>query len=264
MTQLARSLLFVPGDRPERFPKAAASGAHAVVLDLEDAVAPAGKDAAREAVRAWLADGRPAIVRINAIDTPWFEADLQMLQSAAGAGVMLPKADAGPLAHTLRALPGRHLIALVETVAGYMGLSALAALDGVSRIAFGSVDFAAESGIADEGEAMTAIRTQIVLASCHAGLDPPIDGVGVDFNDEAVMRAEALRSRQLGFGGKLCIHPRQVGPVNDAYRPSPTERDWATRVVAAFQASGGAATAVDGKMIDKPVVARARRMLTDA
>lgn len=264
MTQLARSLLFVPGDRPERFAKAAASGAHAVVLDLEDAVAPAAKDSARGIVGAWLREGLPAIVRVNAIDTPWFDDDIQMLRSAPGAGVMLPKAEGPSLAHTLRVLPGRRVIALVETVAGYMGLNTLVALDGLSRIAFGSVDFSADSGIADEGNAMTAIRTHIVLASCHAGLEAPIDGVGLEFKDDTVMRADAMRSRQLGFGGKLCIHPRQVAAVNDAYRPSPTERDWAERVVAAFQASQGAATAVDGKMIDKPVVERARRMLTEA
>jgi citrate lyase subunit beta/citryl-CoA lyase len=264
MTQLARSLLFVPGDRPERFAKAVASGAHAIVLDLEDAVAPAGKDAARDAVGAWLADGHRAIVRINAIDTPWFEADLDMLRSAPGTGVMLPKAETASLAHTLRAVGGRQVIALVETVGGYMELRTLVALDGLARIAFGSVDFAADSGIADEGDAMTAIRTNIVLSSCHAGLEAPIDGVSLAFKDADVMRADALRSRQLGFGGKLCIHPGQVEAVNDAWRPSMAERAWAERVVAAFHASQGAATAVDGKMIDKPVVERARRMLTEA
>jgi citrate lyase subunit beta/citryl-CoA lyase len=263
VTRLARSLLFVPGDRPERFTKAALSGAHAVVLDLEDAVAPAAKDTARDAVRAWLADGRQAVVRINANDTPWFDADLRMLQGVPGVGVMLPKAESASVAHTLRVLPGRHVIALVETVAGYLSIQTLAGLDGLSRIAFGSVDFAAESGIVDEGDAMTGIRTQIVLASCLAGLAPPIDGVSLAFTDDAVMRADALRSRRLGFGGKLCIHPRQVEPVNDSYRPSAAERAWAERVVAAFERSDGAATAVDGIMIDRPVVARARQMLTD-
>lgn len=263
MSQLARSLLFVPGDRPERFAKAAASGAHEVILDLEDAVAPASKDAARAAVGAWLAEGHPAIVRINALDTPWYEHDMAMLRSVRGASVMLPKADEASLAHTLRAAPGSRVIALVETVAGYMALQSLVALDGLSRIAFGSVDFAAESGIADEGDAMTAIRTQIVLASCLAGLEAPIDGVSLEFRDEASMRADALRSRQLGFGGKLCIHPNQVGAVNAAYLPSLAEREWAARVLAAFQASQGAATAVDGKMIDKPVVERARRIAAE-
>lgn len=262
--RIARSFLFVPGDRSERFAKAAASGAHEVILDLEDAVAPGAKAHARSAVAAWLADGARAIVRINAADTEWFEQDLAMALSAPGAGVMLPKADAATTAQVALALPGRSIVALVETVAGYMELRQLAATPGLHRIAFGSVDFAGESGIADEGDAMTAIRTQIVLESRHAGLIAPIDGVSVEFGDEERMRSDALRSRQLGFGGKLCIHPRQVAPVNAAFLPTPGELRWAQRVLAAFEASHEAATAVDGKMIDKPVVERARRIAADA
>lgn len=263
MSRIARSLLFVPGDRPERFAKAAAAGADAVVLDLEDAVAPAAKDMARAAVASWLAAGGRAFVRINAADTPWYAADLAMVQAAAGAGLMLPKAAATSLQRTANALPGRPLIALLETVAGYFDLPALAAVPGLQRIAFGSVDFAAETGIADEGEALTAVRTQVVLASCRAGLQAPIDGVSLEFNDSARMQADALRARQLGFGGKLCIHPRQVAAVATAFRPSEAELQWAARVLAAFEASGGAATAVDGKMIDKPVVERAHRIVAD-
>ncbi len=260
MTRIARSLLFVPGDRPERFDKAVASGADEVILDLEDAVAPGAKLQARAAVAAWLAGGRPAIVRINAADTEWFEDDLRMVQSAPGVGVMLSKAEVDSLTRTARALPGRRIVALLETVSGYLGLRQLSAVAGLERIAFGSVDFSAESGIADEGAAMTAIRTQIVLESCHAGLVAPIDGVSVEFTDEQLMLAHALQSRQLGFGGKLCIHPRQVAAVSAAFSPTPAERQWAARVLAAFEASQGAATAVDGKMIDKPVVERARRI----
>src|SRR5688572_27338953 len=118
MTRLARSLLFVPGDRPERFGKAVASGAHDVILDLEDAVAPAAKEQARGAVAAWLADGGRAIVRINGADTPWFEGDVAMLRAATAARVMLPKAEPESLARLAQALPQRAVIALVETVVG--------------------------------------------------------------------------------------------------------------------------------------------------
>lgn len=260
---IARSLLFVPGDRPERFDKAAVSGAHQVVLDLEDAVAPAAKDGARAAVAGWLAGRRSTIVRINPADTPWHAADLRMAEVMPGAAIMLPKADAATTARVMAALPGREVIALLETVAGYGQLQALAALPGLSRIAFGSVDFSADSGIADEGENLTPVRTAIVLASALGGLLPPLDGVSVEFNDAVVMQAEARRARSMGFGGKLCIHPRQVGSVNQAWVPSGAEQEWAARVLAAFEASGGAATAVDGKMIDKPVVDRARRILSD-
>lgn len=265
MSRIARSFLFVPGDRPERFEKALASGAHDIILDLEDAVAPAAKAQARAAVAAWLATNQqPVLVRINAAQTEWYADDLHILLSAPQAGVMLPKADAATLACTALALPGRRLVALLETVGGLMDLPQLAAVPGLERIAFGSVDFASESGIVDEGEALTAVRTQIVMASCHAGLVAPIDGVSVNFSDEQQMRADALRSRALGFGGKLCIHPRQVGATHLAYLPSAEELAWAARVLTAFESSAGAATAVDGKMIDKPVVDRARRIIADA
>lgn len=263
MSRVARSLLFVPGDRPERFDKAASSGAHEVVLDLEDAVAPAAKAAARGMVASWLATGRQAFVRINALQTEWHADDLRMLQAAPAAGVMLPKADAESLAHTAQMLSGRRIVALLETVSGFMELAQMTRVPGLERIAFGSVDFAAESGIADEGDALTSVRVQIVLHSCHAGLLAAIDGVSVHFDDDARMRADALRSRHLGFGGKLCIHPRQVAPVNAAFLPTAQDMQWAQAVIGAFETSAGAATAVDGKMIDKPVVERALRILAE-
>lgn len=263
MAHVARSLLFVPGNRPQRFDKASASGAHEVILDLEDAVAPAEKTTARETVAAWLDERRRALVRINAAQTEWFEDDLRLIQSLPCAGVMLAKADRESLARTVSALPGRRIVALLETVQGYVDLRSMAAMPGLERIAFGSVDFAAESGIWDEGEALTPVRIQIVLESCHAGLAAPVDGVSVNFADQDRMRLDALASRKLGFGGKLCIHPAQVGAVNAAFLPSSEEMQWAERVVAAFTASEGGATSVDGKMIDKPVVDRARRVIAE-
>ncbi|WP_321914504.1 CoA ester lyase [Paraburkholderia sp. J11-2] len=262
--RIARSLLFVPGDRPARFEKALASGAHEVIVDLEDAVAPEAKPAAREAAAAWLGAGRDALVRINAMGTEWYEDDLRLLARAPGAAVMLPKADEASLRATSDALPGRRIVALIETVRGYLALRALVAVPGVARLAFGSVDFSAETGIADEGGALLAVRTQIVLASCHAGLAAPVDGVSTGFADAQALGAAAAHSRALGFGGKLCIHPAQVAAVNAAFRPSAGECDWARQVVEAFAASGGAATAMAGKMIDKPVVERARRILAES
>jgi|SRR5690606_12809949 len=259
-----RSLLFVPGSRPDRFAKAATSGAHAIALDLEDAVSPDDKPQARNAVATWLASDGKGIVRINAADTPWHEADIDMLAQSPGTTVMLPKADAESIARTTAALPDHAVIALVETVRGYKDLARIAANHGVQRIAFGSIDFTAESGIADIGDAMTSVRSAIVLESCFAGLAAPLDGVSTCLDDEAGIRNDALRSRQLGFGGKLCIHPRQVPAVNTAFMPTSQEVDWAQRVLAAIEASDGGATAVDGKMIDKPVVEQARTILADA
>jgi citrate lyase subunit beta/citryl-CoA lyase len=266
--RLARSLLFVPGNRPERFQKAMASGAHEVVLDLEDAVAPRDKEDARRAVASWLATGKRAGVRINGADTEWHGADLAMIMSHPGIVIMLPKAEMGAVKDTVRALEGQPdrqpIIALLETARGLQDVGALADAPGVGRLAFGSIDFSAETGIADEGEGLTAVRTRIVLASCIAGLPAPVDGVSVEFNDGERMQQEALRARRLGFGGKLCIHPRQIGPVHAAFQPSASEVDWARRVLAAAQASQGAATAVDGKMIDKPVVERALAIVAEA
>lgn len=264
--RIARSLLFVPGDRPERFEKATASGAHQVILDLEDAVAPAAKTAARQAVAHWMATGPAAVVRINAADTPWFTDDLQMLQALPHVTVMLPKAVPELLARTVAALAlhRQPLIALVETVAGVMALHELVQVPGLQRVAFGSIDFCADSGMTDVGDVLSAVRSQIVLASCHAGLLAPIDGVSVELNDAAVLHQQATRAQQQGFGGKLCIHPRQVAPVNAAFVPSAADLQWAQRVLAAFDASAGAATVVDGKMVDLPVVARARRIVAEA
>lgn len=263
MSTPARSYLFVPGDRPERFDKARASEAHRIILDLEDAVAPLAKDAARQSVAAWLADhpGAPALVRINAADTPWFDDDLAMLLQAPGAGLMMPKAEPRSMVTALHRLAGtaRETVALVETVRGLLELRTVAAMEGVQRIAFGSIDFGMDAGMADGDEepGMTAVRVQIALESRLAKLPPPIDGVTTALDGDAV-GVQAARARRLGFGGKLCIHPRQVAGVHGAFAPTAAERAWAQAVLDAFEASGGAAVALDGKMIDKPVVERAR------
>lgn len=263
ISMMDRSLLFVPGHRPERFDKAVASGAHKVVLDLEDAVSPASKHEARQNIGAWLMAGGQAMVRVNAADSEWHAEDIRMLQSMPGAGVMLPKACKDSLASVINDLPGRSVIGLLETVRGYMQLRGLCALEGLERIAFGSLDFGSESGIADEADALTVVRTNIVLESVYAGLKAPIDGVSAEFNDVDRIYLDAIRSKQLGFGGKLCIHPLQVAAVNNAFLPSFKEYEWALQVMVAFKESKGAATAINGKMIDKPVVDHAQRMIAD-
>lgn len=264
MAETPRSCLFVPGDRPERFDKALASGADRIVLDLEDAVMPQGKLAARDAVGAWLAahPGVPAIVRINAWGTPWFEDDLAMLARHEGAGLMLPKAEPDALAATAGAAAGCPLVALVETVKGLLSLREMLATGRVRQVAFGSIDFGLDAGMSDGDEepGMTCIRVQIALECRLAGVAAPIDGVTVEIEGDAARR-QAARARALGFGGKLCIHPRQVAGIHAAFDPTPEELAWADRVTKAFDQAGGAAVAVDGKMVDKPVVDRARRLL---
>jgi citrate lyase subunit beta/citryl-CoA lyase len=251
--------LFVPGDRPDRFAKAAVSGADAVVLDLEDAVAPESKEGARRNVAAHGLTGIPVIVRINASATAWFAADIAALAGADVAAVMLPKAEnAGEIAEICRVL-GRPVIPLIETARGVAGLSDLLAAPGVAVVAIGTLDLAVDLGCEPSWEALLLARSMLVLQSRLAGLPKPLDGVTVATDDEALAEAETRRAAALGFGGKLAIHPRQVAPIRRGLRPTDEQIAWAERVVAA--ATGGAVR-VDGTMVDRPVLERARRILS--
>lgn len=263
---MARSYLFVPADRPERYAKALGSGADAVIVDLEDAVAPAAKDSARAMLADWLARGAgPAsvrvIVRINAADTPWFDDDLALLRSARVAAAMLPKAERSD---DLARIPHECLLPLVETAAGVDALRELARAPRVQRLVFGSIDLQADLGIAGDDDELLLFRSQLVLHSRLAGIAPPVDGVCAAIDDAAALEAQTLRARRLGFAAKLCIHPRQVDAVNRGFTPSPEELAWARRVIEAAAAAGGAAVAVDGKMVDKPVLLRAQALMQQA
>jgi citrate lyase subunit beta/citryl-CoA lyase len=262
MTTQPRSYLFVPGDRAERIARARASGADAVIVDLEDAVAPANKLAARDAVAGALDAAAPVVLRINGADTAWFADDARLAAHPGVAAVMLPKAaSAEPVAALRSASGGKAVLALIESAAGMANVAALAATPGVVRLVFGSIDFQLDLDIADDDLALLAFRSQLVLASRVANLPTPVDGVTTALDDAARIESEARRARSLGFGGKLCIHPKQVAIVNSAFSPSKGELAWAQRVVDAAAAADGAAVAVDGKMVDAPVLARARRLL---
>lgn len=265
---LERSYLFVPGDRPERFGKALASGAHAVILDLEDAVQPERKPEAREAIRHWLhsTGGGSVWVRVNPQGSSWHDEDLGLLQAPRVRGLMLPKAqDAAALQSLARRLqPGQQLIPLVETVTGWFEAEALARCPQVHRLAFGSVDFMADSGIQGDAEEMDAVRTPLVLVSRRANIQPPIDGVSLAIDDATQLSADTARSRRFGFGAKLCIHPKQVAVVNQGFLPSPQQIGWARRVVQALASSPSGAVSVDGKLVDKPVELLARAILAEA
>jgi citrate lyase subunit beta / citryl-CoA lyase len=257
----ARTLLFVPGDRPERFAKAVASGADLVILDLEDAVAPEAKNAARASVAAALSEGGRYAVRINAVGTPWFDDDLAMVATH-DCVVMVPKAeDPATLAGTAAALPdSAPLVALLETAAGVLAAPAVAASPGVSRLALGSFDLAAQLGVEPtDRTALQVARSALVLASAAAGMSSPIDGVTGAVSDDVLLVAETEHARRMGFGARLCIHPRQVPLVAQALRPSEAQQAWARAVLAASSSSGVAV--VGGEMVDKPVLDRARRLL---
>ena len=268
----ARSFLFVPGNRPDRFAKAARSGADAVVLDLEDSVPLADKALARQALATqWqtlIALDVPWIVRINDEDSAFWSDDLAAIGELPGlAGVMVPKAERpGTLSRLHVTLGGLPVLPLIETAAGCHDVRALAAAAGVLRLALGHIDFMADVGMTcdDEQSELVPLRFALALATREAGFASAIDGVTVQTNDEQRLREDTLRARRFGFGARLCIHPGQVAVIHDALAPSAPELAWARRVVEADAAAGGAAVQVDGRMVDLPVVLQARHTLARA
>jgi citrate lyase subunit beta/citryl-CoA lyase len=261
---LPRSYLFVPADRPERFDKACAAGADAVIVDLEDAVPAAAKAAARAALMAWVSPRQPVLVRINALDTAWFRDDLQLCSLPGVAGIVLPKAENEGALAMLAGAGAAAILPLIETGLGLWNAAALARQPRVTRLVFGSIDFSLDLNIQESHETLLHARSQLVLASRVAGVAAPVDGVTVSFDDPARVQADTLRARALGFGGKLCIHPKQVAPVHQAFAPTDEQLAWAGRVVAAAGTAQGGAVAVDGRMIDRPVILIAQQMLEEA
>ncbi|HRO58499.1 MAG TPA: CoA ester lyase [Burkholderiaceae bacterium] len=267
MTAVARSYLFVPGNRPERFEKALKSGADALIVDLEDAVPPQDKASARTVTSDWLArqsrGDTQLLVRINAAATEWFADDLAACSHRALDGIVLPKAESvDELAKLSERLGGGvALLPLIETAQGFARAGELAAAPAVQRLVFGTIDFQLDLGIEGEELELLYFRSQLVLWSRLAGIAAPVDGVTTSLDDEAQIHADAQRGRRLGFGAKLCIHPRQLAAVHRAYRPSAEEVAWARRVVEAADAAQGAAVALDGKMVDRPVILKAREIL---
>jgi citrate lyase subunit beta/citryl-CoA lyase len=260
MTAIHRSLLFVPADRPERFAKALACGADAVIVDLEDAVAPDRKIAARENLRQWLTTTtRPVIVRINAIDTPWFADDAALCRSPRISAVMLAKTER---AEDLSAIDGdARLVPLIESAAGFAAIRSIASAPRVFRLAFGAIDFQLDMNMQANREELMVYRSEFVLASRLANIEPPIDSPSTSIDDTEAVEAEAQHAHRMGFGGKLCIHPAQVDVVNRSFMPSETEVAWARRAIELAESAQGAATALDGKMVDKPVLLHATSIL---
>ncbi|NIL77300.1 CoA ester lyase [Rhodococcus sp. B10] len=258
---VARTFLFVPGTRPERFDRAATSGADVVIIDLEDAVAGGDKDIARTTVVEWLRGGGNAVVRVNARTSPHWTADIAAI-IATGSAIMVPKADDPQvLAEVAQNVP---VVALVETARGLLAASELSSVPGVVRTALGHIDLAAELGVdPDHREALLAARSSLVIAAAAAGINSPVDGVTTDLSDPKVLEADVLYGKSLGFSGKLCIHPAQIGPAKTALTPTSEEVAWAEKITASLSSDGGVAS-VDGHMVDPPVVARAARILATA
>ncbi|MDM0023957.1 HpcH/HpaI aldolase/citrate lyase family protein [Variovorax saccharolyticus] len=270
---LARTFLFVPANRPERYARALETGAGAVIVDLEDAVAPDQKIAARAHLTQGLAtlpaaDRTRLLVRVNAAGTPWHgdERELMAELSEGGlGGVVVSKAeDPADLAAMAAAIGDACvLVPLIESAAGFAALNAIAAVPRVLRLAFGHLDFQVDLGLAcdaDEVE-LASIRLGIVLASRGSGLAPPIDGVTLDWRNLERLESDTRRARRGGFGAKLCIHPAQVAPVHAAFGPGSDELAWARRVLEAARDARGGVISLDGQMIDTPVVRMAESVL---
>lgn len=260
----AASYLFVPGNRPERYQKACATNAGAVIIDLEDAVAAADKTAARDMVARWLTPQVPVLVRINAAETEWFEDDIAMCIAGGAAGVVLPKAEGSSQIEAIcsRARGAMAVLPMIESARGFWHVVALAGSAGVQRLMFGSIDFQLDLGIdSDDSDELLHFRSQLVLASRIAGLAQPVDGVTTAIHDAQRLQDDAMRARRLGFGAKCCIHPNQVDIVNRCFAPSAQQVAWARKVIEAMGHANGAAASVDGQMVDKPVYARAAAFL---
>jgi citrate lyase subunit beta/citryl-CoA lyase len=278
---LYRSWMFIPGNHQRRLDKAQELQADVVVYDLEDAVPVTEKEKAREMVRRALETnrGKTQFVRVNDPSAPCHEADVSGLVGPDLAGIILPKAsDREQLLrvdHLLaqaerqcgRPVGSTEVVPLIETALGlYRAFEIASACGRVKRLAFGSVDFTLDIGaqLTKEGTEILFARSQLVVLSRAAGIEPPIDAVYIHVNDAEGLERDARFARQLGFQGKLVIHPDQIGVVHQVFSPSEAETNEARKIVEAFEqavACGLAAVQVDGKMIDYPVAERARRIL---
>lgn len=284
-----RSLLFVPGDDERKIAKALDSAADALILDLEDAVAPQRKSAAREVCAAALRTAKTPkamFVRINGLDTPHALADLAAVVAGKPFGVMLPKSSCGNdvrrLSLYLDALEAREgveagsvriLPIVTETAGSMFGLGSYAdpAIPRLFGMLWGGEDLAADVGATgnrgDDGRyapAYELARSLCLFGAASAGV-LAIDAVYTNFRDSEGLKAEALQGLRSGFGAKAAIHPAQVGVINEAFTPSRSDVEWAKRVVAAFDTAGGAGVAaIDGKMLDRPHLRGARRTLERA
>ncbi|MES2943555.1 MAG: CoA ester lyase [Pseudomonadota bacterium] len=267
MAELHQALtyLFVPGNRPERFAKALASGADRIILDLEDAVATADKAAARLAIAEWMSTAGEALpkvlIRINDDATAWYADDLALAAQVKVACVMLPKCEsAAQTSAVLSALPHTaSVLPLIETARGLLALQDIAAAPGVARLAFGSLDYMADLDIPTGSVALDYAAAHIAVASRAAGLPAPLAGVTPDL-DAARVSADMQHARTLGFGAKMCIHPSQIAAVRSALAPGAAELAWAESVLAAWATSSGGAIQLNGRMVDKPVVLKAERI----
>ena len=263
--ELGPALLFCPADRPDRYAKAA-QRADAVILDLEDAVAPGDKAAAREALVAHPLDPASTIVRLNAVDSGHLAEDLAAVARTDYRLLMLAKTES---AEQIAVLAGFEVIALCETAAGIVNVRSIATAPGVIAVMWGAEDLVASLGGTssrhEDGRyraVASHARSSILLAVGAAGR-AAIDSVYVDIPDLSGLALEALDARASGFAATACIHPSQVAVIQDAYRPTTEEVALATAMLVAAEGQRGAFR-FDGRMVDEPVLRHSRATLARA
>jgi len=265
-----KSLLFAPASDEHKLRNALASGADGIVADLEDGTAPDEKEAARAIVEAVFADGQARCargLRVNAPGTEWFEDDLALADRLELDLLMLPKAT--PPTVSVLGPDGPPVLAIVESAEGLRLAYETAVAERVFALALGTHDLSAElrTSARPDGLEVLYARSKVVTDSAAAGRRSPFDTVYRDVRDPAGLEEESRLASSLGFGGKLCIHPGQLEVVNRVFAPSEAELAWARRVVEAYEQGlreGRGAIALDGKMVDMPIVRQAERLLAEA
>lgn len=268
-TTMVRTALFVPASRPERIPKALASGADRVIVDLEDAVQESQKAEARAHLQQFLQQQPDCqiLVRVNAASHPDHQQDLDLCARHAGVtGLLLPKAEsAGQVLHAGRT--GKAIWPIIESAAGLAALPAISSAQGVERLTFGSLDLALDLNLTTGSQAaedmLSHARYAVLLHTRLAGLAPALDGVFADIQNRSGLIQATTHARDMGFGGTLCIHPSQVPSIHEVMMPGEADLQWARAVIRASLNEGGVFV-VDGHMIDAPVIGRARALLQRA
>lgn len=263
---IVRSALFVPGSRPERFAKALASGADAVIVDFEDAVEEPLKRQARENLAQFLQSNPQACVwvRVNAPEHAEHPADLAFCKARPGVvGVLLPKVESAAQIRVVAAT-GKVIWPIIESARGLLALAEIASARQVERLSFGGLDLALDlnlsSGSPAAQFALDQARLAVIVHSRAAGLVAPLDGVHPAIDDPDSLRQSIRHAYEMGFSGALCIHPKQVTVIHEALAPSAEDLAWAKRVVDAGS-HGAGAYQIDGQMVDAPVLLRAQRLL---
>jgi citrate lyase subunit beta / citryl-CoA lyase len=285
-TVSARSYLFVPGDQARKLQHALASGADAIIADLEDAVAPSAKADARRTVADWLATqpngGQPELwVRVNS-SARLLADDVRAVVGSAVTGICLPKTHTPEQVRSLGELLGAaerqanltegfiRIVPLLESAAGILSARAIAEQPRVRQLGLGELDLLAEVGIepSDDERELLPVRVQVVLASAAAGLAPPIGPISTDFRDLDALQSSTEALRRLGFGSRWAIHPAQVPVINQIFTPTPEQLEAARRLVERFDGAldqgVGVGVDEDGRMVDEAVVRAARRILARA